>query len=63
MPSAIPVRGLGNKITKANKYAWIKLFFNGEIAGQQSTGSITIEVHLVDDLRANMLIGTDVLTP
>ena len=62
--SPVPVRGYGNKITNATEYIIMDLYFPGTM-GEDATclAKIPIEVHLTDNLKANMLIGTDVLTP
>lgn len=61
----IPVRGYGNKITHATEYIVIDLYFPGTLGNDRSPAlaKIPLEVHLTENLRANMLIGTDVLTP
>lgn len=63
--SPIPVRGYGNKITNATEYIIIDLYFPGtlESDGSPAVAKVPMEVHLTEDLKANMLIGTDVLTP
>ena len=63
--SPIPVRGYGNKITNATEYIVIDLYFPGTLGPDDSPAlaKISVEVHLTEDLKANMLIGTDVLTP
>ena len=59
----VPVRGYGNKITNATEYINIDLYFPGTVDGTTCLAKVPIEVHLTDDLKANMLIGTDILTP
>lgn len=64
-PSPIPVRGYGNKITNATEYIVMDCYFPGTLDkdGAACIAKVPMEVHLTDDLKANMLIGTDVLTP
>ena len=61
--SPIPVRGYGNKITNATEFIVMDLYFPGLLDNDAALARIQAEVHLTDDLKANMLIGTDVLTP
>lgn len=65
MASSIPVRGVGNKIVSTAEYASVTIYVNGVIDGSQEmrTACLTMEVHIVDDLKANILIGTDTMTP
>lgn len=63
MASAVPVRGVGGKIVKTDEFATVKLHFHGELAGQPATGVVSIEVHVIDDFAANLLLGNDVLHP
>ena len=63
MTSSIPVRGVGNKIVQTDEYAMITIYVTGIISGVTRTASLTMEVHLVDDLKANILIGTDTMVP
>lgn len=64
--SPVPVRGYGNKITNATEFIVIDLYFPGVLGTNEFTpalAKVRMEVHLTNDLKANMLIGTDVLTP
>ena len=61
--SPIPVRGYGNKITNATEYIVMDLHFPGMLGDQAVLAKISTEVHLTENLKANMLIGNDVLTP
>ena len=61
--SPVPVRGYGNKITYATEYIVIDLYFPGILKDHPALAKVQMEVHLTNDLKANMLIGTDVLTP
>ena len=63
--SPIPVRGYGNKITNATEFIVMDLYLPGVLDNDNDAAlaRIQAEVHLTDDLKANMLIGTDVLTP
>lgn len=53
-----------NKITNATEYISIKLYFPGVLKDRAIyLAKVLIEIHLTDDLKANILINTDVLTP
>lgn len=58
MPSPIPVRGLGAAIHNSDQYAKVDIYLTG-VDGRIAV--ITREAHIVDDLRAKMLVGIDVL--
>lgn len=61
--SPIPVRGVGNKIVQSDEYALVTIYVTGLLNGAARKASLTMEVHIVEDLKANMLIGTDTMTP
>ena len=63
MATPMPVRGVGNKIVRTDEYVQIEMFVPGTIDGKPATGSFVMEAHIVDDLKANMLIGIDNLEP
>ena len=70
MSTPMPVRGVGNKIVRTDEYVQIEMFVPGSIGGKNgskdnkdSLGSFIMEAHIVDDLKANMLIGIDNLEP
>ena len=63
LASPMPVRGVGNKIIKTDEFCTIKMFIDGKLNGLSTTASLTVEAHLVTDLKANMLIGTDTIAP
>ncbi|KAL9626118.1 MAG: hypothetical protein Q9164_007942, partial [Protoblastenia rupestris] len=62
-PSPIPVSGFGNKVTKSTEYVVIDLYIPGTLNGKAVMGKITAEVHLTTELNANILVGSDVMTP
>lgn len=59
LPKMVPIRGIGAQIHRTDKYVPITFYLKGEGA----TAAINRELHVVEDLRANMLIGSDILTP
>ena len=65
MPSPIPVRGIGTKVHKSGEFAVVDIFIKGKRHdnGKLAMAKMTREVHFMDELKANMLIGTDILTP
>ena len=65
MALPIPVRGLGNRIVMTNEYVILTMYIEGECGsdGELKTVCFTMEVYLVNDLKANMLIGNDTLVP
>ncbi len=64
MASPISVRGLGTAKHMSDEYAIASLYFPGKDKnGDAVMAKITREVHLVDDLKANMLVGNDLLGP
>lgn len=64
MSSKIPIRGLGSKIHHSDEFAVLTFYMEGVLPeGTRAFAKITREVHIVDDLKAGMLIGSDILTP
>ena len=62
LSSPIPVRGIGNTMHYISDYAVLSLYLDGQLADKTAaTGKFDIEVHLVEDLKANILVGNDVL--
>ena len=63
MASPVPVKGLGNRIVMTDEYVVLTIFVDGLVDGVARTACFSTEVHLVEDLKANMLIGNDTLVP
>ena len=64
MATKIPIRGLGTKIHHSDEYVIRTFFMEGVLPdGTRAFAQITREIHIVDDLKAGMLIGADILTP
>ena len=59
MPTPMTVRGLGTNQHDASEYARISIY----LPGSKGTALITREVHIVDNLSANALIGIDIMKP
>ena len=60
MASPMKVRGLGSSSHAAGDYVELDLYLP---ADHDRTAVIRREIHVVDDLKANILIGTDILVP
>ena len=59
IPTLINVRGIGNKKYNASEYTQVQFFFY--IA--KGVAIIEREVHIINDLVANVLIGIDIIMP
>lgn len=55
---AIPVSGIGSQHI-SNQYVRVPVYFIGD----KAMGRVWIEAHIVDDLKAKLLVGTDVMGP
>ena len=62
LATPVPVKGLGNQITTTDEYVDLVSYVDGEVDGKPGTACFTTEVHLVDDLKANILFGNDTMT-
>ncbi len=59
----LKVRGIGAFKHKSGEFAALSLYFPGKNnAGQLVYASLTCEIHLVEDLRENLLIGNDIIS-
>lgn len=64
LPKQIPIRGVGAQIHRTDEFAVLTMYFKGrDLKNQEAVAAITREIHIVDDLQANLLIGADTLTP
>lgn len=62
MVSLVLVRGLGNRIITTDEYVVLTVYIDGLIDNDTLKAvCFFMEVHLVDDLKANLLIGNNVL--
>ena len=59
MSTPTTVRGLGTNKHDASEFARISIY----LPGTKGTVLITREVHIVDNLSANALIGIDIMKP
>ena len=63
MASPIFVKGIGSNRHVTDEFAVLMLHFPGKHAGVAATGIVKQEVHVVNGLKAKVLISTDILTP
>ena len=64
MASPIPVRGVGSKIHHTNQFVVIEICIQDTLPdGTTAIAKIQREVHIVEDLKVNILIGVDILAP
>ncbi len=64
MSTLLRVREIRSFKHKSGEYAALFLYFLGkDNAGQQVYASLTCEIHLVEDRRANLLIGNNIMSP
>ncbi len=62
MPVSLKVRGIGASKHESGQFALTTLYIpSTDEKGREVYASITCELHLVDGLKANMLVGNDVL--
>ena len=59
----VTVRGIRQQIHQCSKHVVITLFIPGKVNGKPALASITHQLHIVDNLQANILIGMDILGP
>ena len=63
MATPLTVRGISSDQHQTADYAIVPMYFLGQKDGKTVKGMIRREVHLIDNLKANMLIGNDVTGP
>ncbi len=63
MATPLEVRGLGTTKHRSFEYAISDIYIPGWKNEQKVIAHIRREIHLVDDLKANMLIGNDIIEP
>lgn len=64
MFTPLKIKGIGVSKFESAQFAELSLFLPGENdKGQKVYASIRCELHLVEDLRANILVGNDILGP
>ncbi len=60
MASPLKVRGVGSTKHETDEYVSVTIYFPGQKERKEALAFITRELHLVDDLRAKMLLGNDI---
>ena len=64
MASPAIVQGLGKAKHEVNQFVRTAIYFPGKTdLGEPVSGELTVDLHLVDDLKANILLGMDVVGP
>ena len=61
--SSILVRRVGNKIIRIDKYTIILIYIDGIIDRRPYTASLIAKIYIVDNLKAKLLIGNDIIIP
>ena len=61
MTAPVTVRGIGATRHSTDEYAILNIFIRGEKEGRPTIAHIKREAHLVNHLKANMLIGVDIM--
>ena len=64
MSTPLKVRGIRASKHKSGEFASLSLYFQGKDNARQLVyASLTCEIYLVEDLRANLLIENDIMSP
>ena len=61
--SPILVREVRNKIIRIDEYTTITIFVDSKVDRKLRTTSLTIEVYIVDNLKAKLLLSNNIITP
>ena len=59
----ITVQGISDKTHECQEFVIMSVYLPGTFAGNPVLGHIISEIHLVDDLRANLLLRMDIIGP
>ena len=64
---SLSIRGVNNKIVYINKYALVTIYVRSIVREitktiSERTTYLTIKVYIIDNLKANILIKTDIIT-
>ena len=57
------MRGIGDATHLTEEYVILNLFINGKTSQGPATACLRREAHIVDNLKAKLLIGVDILAP
>ena len=61
MASRIPIRGISSKLHYSDEYMVLTFYIKGSKEGKVKAVKITREIHIVDDLKANLPISRDIM--
>lgn len=61
--SPISIREIGTNHHSTNEYMLLDIYFPDKRDGKDMRAKITREAHLIDNLKAKMLLGTDIIGP
>ncbi len=59
----VTVRGIGSRTHECQEFVRLDLYILGQIDGKSIIAHLKQDVHLVDDLRANLLIEKGIIGP
>jgi hypothetical protein len=62
LPQSIPICGIGSAVLQSAEVVRLYIKFSARLANNPINASLLIEAHVIDNLRANMLLGTDMMT-
>ena len=58
----LSMKEVDGKLVKISDFVMIQLFITGtNVVGNSATTTVTVEIHLIDDLKANIFVDVDVL--
>ena len=59
----ISIRDVNNKIVSIDKYAMITIYIKEIVDDMERSACLTMKIHVVNNLKTNILIETDIMTP
>ena len=59
----ISIRDVNNKIVNTDEYAMITIYIKEIVNGIKRSACLTIKVHVINNLKTNILIETNIITP
>lgn len=64
MSRPIGIRGVGKNFSSSNEFAVVSVFLPGKLQdGSPAVAKVICEAHIIDNLPANILLGSDVMKP
>ena len=61
--AAITVGGIRSWTHQCSEYVCVNFFITGRLNGKKTIASITHQLHIMDELKAKVLVGIDILGP